>query len=232
MNTQMKIPLLKDHHSHPSAYTALNRGLDLWQLPKKEDALKRIEQLDRDFNLVLGWNNSLYDFSLSELDHLAPLLICNVSFHGFLMNGPAKQLFNDSFPEIVHNIDDKNWIENNLPKISQFIANANRITKDEIKDFYASILKQGVYYAEEMLLPNDKIITQYKETDLFDRTCFWADLDTFATLDEDTQNNVYGIKIFLDGALGSKTAAISLPFLTGEKGFLLHSDASLVSLLG
>ena len=31
----------------------------------------KIQALDKEFNLVLGWNNSLYDFSYSELDDLA-----------------------------------------------------------------------------------------------------------------------------------------------------------------
>jgi predicted amidohydrolase YtcJ len=42
---------------------------------------------------------------------------------------------------------------------------------------------------------------------------------------------VHGIKLFTDGALGAKTAAMKKPLVTGERGLLLRSDQELQGLL-
>jgi predicted amidohydrolase YtcJ len=82
-----------------------------------------------------------------------------------------------------------------------------------------------------MLLPNQETVEAFEEAGLLDRTTLWADPDTYLALDEDTRQYVCGIKLFADGALAARTAALSEPFLSGETGFLLRSDEELGRLL-
>jgi predicted amidohydrolase YtcJ len=96
----IRIPLLCDHHSHPSAYAAMNASLDLRDVVDKEEALDRIRQRREDLIIVLGWSNSLYTFEADDLNSLPPVLICNDSLHSFLMNdGAARHLRGDTSTE-------------------------------------------------------------------------------------------------------------------------------------
>jgi predicted amidohydrolase YtcJ len=223
MSIKKKIPLLKDSHSHPSLYATLNNCLDLRSISNKEDALSLIKERDEEINIVTGWNNSLYSFEEEELDRLTPLFICNVSFHSFLMNRPAKETLYNSHKDIVTNIDDQKWVEKNLPRITKFIVNIKPCNNDQITAFYDYLLQQGIWYAEDMLLPNKSIFDQFKELGYLERSPLWADIETFYSLDKETQKDIYGVKLFADGALGAKTAAIKELYLTGEKGILIYS---------
>jgi predicted amidohydrolase YtcJ len=82
-----------------------------------------------------------------------------------------------------------------------------------------------------MLLADREVLGAFEEADVFDRTRIWADPDTYLALDEDARQDVHGIKLFADGALAARTAAISEPFLSGERGFLLHTDQELGRLI-
>ncbi|MBW2368530.1 MAG: amidohydrolase family protein [Deltaproteobacteria bacterium] len=181
--------------------------------------------------IVFGWNSSFFTFEKEELDAFPPLFICNLSFHGFLMNRPARDKFFDSHNEIVTNIDNEVWIDKNLLLIQKFIVNVKPFTIVELKSFYEDLLHLGVFYAEEMLLPDKATLDQFDAAGLLDRTSFWANINTYSSFDKPAQKRVFGIKVFTDGALGSRTAAMAEPFLTGEKGVLLHTDQQLQDMI-
>jgi len=71
---------------------------------------------------------------------IPPLFICNLSFHGFLMNQPARDKFFDSHNEIVTNIDNEVWIDKNLPLIQKFIVSVKPFTIVELESFYNDLL--------------------------------------------------------------------------------------------
>ncbi len=231
MPYKKRIPLLKDHHTHPSLYASLGNCLDLRTVRDKAQALELIRAGDVRINVVFGWNNSLYSFKKEELESLAPVFICNVSLHNFLMNAPAKEMLYSTYKDIVSNIEDRNWVEQNLPEIFKFIVNINPVTPEQISAFYEYLNRQGIWYAEEMLLPNRTTIDDHRKLGYLDRTLFWADPGLFQTLDHQTQRDVYGIKLFTDGALGSRTAALTAAYSTGGKGVLIYSDSELYSII-
>jgi len=231
MSLAQKIPLLKNHHTHPSVFAALQHGLDMTPFETKTDSLEALGKQSQDFNLALGWNNSRYTFTMEELDAFAPLLICNVSFHEFLINGPAREKFGAAYPWVMENIDDTDWVEHNLHQILKFIASASGITATDIAEFYQNLLREGVWYAEDMLLPGEQIIALYKTAGCLERTRLWTDMDSFEAMSKASQNAVDGIKLFLDGAVGARTAALYDPYLSGETGLLLQTDHGLSALL-
>jgi predicted amidohydrolase YtcJ len=76
------------------------------------------------------------------------------------------------------------------------------------------------------------VIHLHKELGYFERTRFWTDIETFQALSKPAQQLIYGIKIFVDGVLGSETAALNTPYLTTDKqGVLVYSDKELYRLI-
>lgn len=223
-----QIPLLKDHHLHPYMYAALKDCTDLRFVEKKEEALSILKNGKKDgINVGIGWNNSLYSFTDQEMDPLPPSFILNASLHSYTMNKPAMELLKDENKVIIDHLGDRKWAERNFSVVMKFAESLNPCTIDKLKDYYNDLLKQGVWFAEEMLLIHEDEIDLFKEAGLIDRARFWADLDTYKKLSKDAQKYVHGIKIFTDGAFGSKTAKLKEPFLTGEEGILIFSDDEL-----
>jgi predicted amidohydrolase YtcJ len=226
-----RIPLLTDHHSHPSAYAAMNACLDLRGVFDKGQALELIRQRDEELVFVLGWDNSLYTFDRDDLESLPPLFICNAALHSFMINDAAGQMLEPSYREVMANIGGQDWVERNIQTILKLIVNERGCSAEDLRVFFDRILQQGVWSAEEMLLPGSGVIDAFGEADLLERTALWAEPDTFRSLDGERRRHVQGIKLFADGALAARTAAVSEPFLSGEPGILLYSDDELLSIL-
>jgi predicted amidohydrolase YtcJ len=231
MTYEKRIPLLKDHHTHPALYTALGSCLDLRTVADKTRALALIRAQEDPVIVVFGWNNSRYAFEKEELESFGPVFICNVSLHCFVMNTAAKERFQDLYPDIVARIDDADWVERHLPEIFKFIVNIGPGGQVLVADFYGYLARRGIWYAEEMLLPNAATIDDHARLGTLERTRFWADLELFRTLDTWAQKQVAGIKLFTDGALGPGTAAVRKPYSAGGNGILNYREAELCAVL-
>lgn len=140
-------------------------------------------------------------------------------------------MFAGSHPEIVAHIDDPDWVETNLPEIFKFIVNIQPGKVDQVKVFNEYLNRQGIWYAEEMLLPNAAAIAYHHQLGYLDRTRFWADLKLYQALDAEAQKQVFGIKLFADGALGPRTAAVHEPYPEGGHGILVYTLAELSAIL-
>ena len=225
--TKYQIPLLKDHHLHPYMYAALKDCIDLRFVQKKEEALSILQKGGNKINVIVGWNTSMYNFTDEEIDPLPPSFILNASLHSYTMNRPAKELLKDENRDIVDHLGDSEWAEKNFSVVTKFAESQNPCTIDKLKDYYNDLLNSGIWYAEEMLLISEAEIDLFIQAGFIGRTKFWADLSTYRALSKDAQEYIYGIKMFTDGAFGSKTAKIKEPYLTGEEGILVFSDDEL-----
>jgi len=224
----MQIPLLKDHHAHPFMAAVLRDCINLNAVSTKKEALSLIKIGEEEINLILGWHNGRYTFEQGDLDQLPPVVICNKSFHSFLINPAAREKLSLSYPEMAMRIDDKLWVDKNLSKILNVMASIHAYTPEKIIRFFSDLLEQhGVWYLEEMLLPNEQAFNILSDFGYLNRTRLWADLETFHDLNLAAQDAVYGIKLFLDGAIGSFTAALKAPYLNGKAGRLVYSDSAL-----
>ena len=232
-----QLPLFKNHHTHPSVFATLEKGLSIADMEDKSQALDAIQSLSSSngegtINLVLGWNNSRYTFAPEELDQLPPLFICNVSFHEFILNGPGREQFKADYPELVANLDDTDWIERNLHQVLKFIAGASNLSARDIEKFYGKLAQDGTWTAEEKLLPGSPVIQLFKDAGCYHRTLLWADLESFKAMSPEDRDGVYGIKLFLDGAVGARTAALNHPYLSGGgNGLLLHTESQLMEMV-
>jgi len=219
------IPLLKDHHSHLIIFALFHDCPNLTEVKEKPQALELIQRQDQDkVNVILGWNNSYYDFSKEELEKFPPVIIVNTSLHSMVMNPVAEKMLRNQYPKIVNNYRDPFWFECNFPSLLIFLCNLIEPTLEKIERFFGYLEKNGIYYAEEMLLPNEKCFNIVKSSPYFHRTALWADYDTYMTLSEEIQRDVKGIKIFTDGAIGTKTAALNVPYTDGTVGRTLYTE--------
>jgi len=230
MNVKERIPLLKDHHTHPYLYASLDSCLDLRFVDDKSRALELILDhfIKDEINVVIGWNDSLYRFSPAELDPLPPLIIMNASLHSFVMNRAAEAELAPRYPEIIARIDDREWIERNAAMIMEFVMGIKPCDAERMSSFYGKLAEQGVWYAEEMTLWDSDEIELFDMASLSERSRFWATMGSFMEMEDEAIARVHGIKLFGDGALGARTAKLSQCYLGGEEGFLIYDDEKLL----
>ena len=230
---QISIPYLHDHHSHFSLYAGLANSLNIKEMKNKDEVLDILRSFPDDkLNTVYGWNSANFRFSDSELESLPPVLIANLSLHGFVLNSAAEKMLKDEYPEIIANYKNVDWCEEHLTELVLFFSRILPTPLETVLE-YAKFLeiKFGIYETEDMLLPSEDFYQMIKNSELSKRVFFWSDLKTFKTLSPDTQKEIKGVKLFTDGANGAATAAIGEPYITGEKGFLTYPDKLLTELM-
>ena len=227
---KIHVPLLRDRHSHPLLYASWMDGLDLSCVSTLEVALTRIRTFQFTKGEILvayGWLDSKFDIGSYDLIELPPVAVFNLSLHGLVMNDSAKQLVEQELHESNCPWNDQHWFEKNLRRILNAFAILNGNVQ-RLRRFYDWLETScGVVYAEEMLLASEKEIELFQEAQLLDRTRFWCSIEMLQQLSPNSKQQIQGIKIFADGALGVRTAAVHRPFDTGDRGMLLYSDAEL-----
>lgn len=229
---EKRVPLLYDHHNHFSLYALFNSCLNLQDERDKREALKQLRACDRDkVSVVLGWNSSYYGFSEEELQSLPPLIIVNISLHEFIMTPSAVEMLKEDYPEITAHYHDPEWYERNFPRMMIFLGGLVEPAPEKFAGFLDVLHKKGIWRSDDMLLISEKVFKMVRAQPFADRVETWADLETFKTLGADVQAQLKGVKLFTDGALGSRTAALSGGYLDGGFGFLLHSDEELYRLM-
>jgi predicted amidohydrolase YtcJ len=233
MFSRMSVPYLHDSHSHFTLYAGMFKSVCLKEVRTKEEALDLFKKFeDGKLNSAYGWNSGFYSFEKAELDKFPPLIISNLSLHGFVMNEGAKKLLRPDFAEIIDNYENPDWCEEHVTELLLFFVQILPSTIETMQEFADFLLKEcGVYEIEDMLLPTQEIFETIDKSELKNRVSFWADINTFRKLPDPTKKRIRGIKLFTDGANGSATAALSRPYKNGNKGVLTHTLAELVELL-
>ncbi len=246
MHDHIRIPLLRDRHTHPLLYAALHEGINLNEAvgsdPRlqpnelREEAIRRIRAHAQGgtpgWALVQGWNSGRYLLAKKDFDDLPPLVILNLSLHGLIVNDAGRQLLNRSDPEVAANLDDQDWIERNLHRVLNIFAKEGAST-ERLQRFFRWLLEEhGVIYAEEMLLVDETEISLFEKAGLSKRTRFWAAPEQFDRLPSALQERVHGIKLFADGALGTRTAAIHKCYRDARgSGMLIYERDELENLI-
>ncbi len=234
----LTIPLLRDRHTHPFLYAAFLEGVDLGRDPaeSREQALARIrEHAHRGrsgWTIAYGWNSARYPLAKEDFDDLPPLAVLNLSLHGAIVNEAGRTLLQRSDPAVADNLDDQDWTERNLQRVLYVLSSAGA-TPERLRRFFTRLLEEhGVYYAEEMLLLGENVIPLMAEAGLIERTRFWAAPATYERLSRALQAHVHGIKLFTDGALGTRTAALDQPYRgSRDAGLLIYQPQELARLV-
>jgi predicted amidohydrolase YtcJ len=237
----IRIPLLRDWHTHPFLYAALAEGVHLGEAtaeaaPEPEARRRRALTAIRErateagdsWTIAQGWNSGQYALSAEDFAGLPPVVVFNLSLHGLVVNESGRELLGRDDPELALRLDDQDWIERHLLRVLNAFATAGA-TAERLARFHTRLLEEhGVWHAEEMLLTGPLELALYEEAGLVGRTRVWAAPDTFARLTADERDRVHGLKFFTDGAIGARTAALSEPYRgSRDRGLLLYDDAEL-----
>ena len=242
MPETIRIPLLHDHHTHPLLYAAFSQAVSLESVESKTAANKLINEAGQDPGTPIvvahGWRSNRFEWSATELEQLPPVAIFNVSLHGLEMNAGGTRFVREKYGAQVDKITDQDWYEDHFRMVLNWFANLYA-SAAALNRFYEHLLQLGVYSAEEMLLFDENEIQIFRESGLLDRTRFWAAPDTFETLSAGAKEQVYGLKLFTDGALGARTAGMKRPFLgdpipgqSPNTGKLIYDHESLDQTVG
>ncbi|MCH2183256.1 MAG: amidohydrolase family protein [Mariniblastus sp.] len=230
----IEIPLLADHHSHPLLYAALQQAADLTEVGDLDSACDQIRQAadpQGSLTLAFGWKDHQFKFPAARLEQLPPLALFNVSLHQLLLNGAGERLLSERYGNDVSRIHDRDWYESHLPTILSWFANLAG-SADRLVLFYQQLEQLGVWSAEEMLLAGEQEIEWFHAAGLLERTKFWSAPEMFAELSPAAQDQVEGIKLFTDGALGARSAALQQPYQSvpsskEDRGMLIYTDPQL-----
>lgn len=233
MTTTARIPLLRDHHTHPLLYSSLAGCPQIGTLHHKHEALDLMAAScnGEELNVVMGWNDSRFTFSSRELAPFPPLVILNNSLHFLVMNRAAAEIVTPRFPRLAEHLDDREWVERHCAQLLGLIMTLRPCNGERLRSFFRDLACQGVWFAEEMSLAGRGEISAMQEAGLASRSAFWAAPATWETLDTKSRKQVQGIKLFADGALGARTARLSLPYRGGQVGVLVYDDDQLLAQL-
>jgi predicted amidohydrolase YtcJ len=217
MTETFRLPLLADHHTHPLLYAAFSKTVSLMAVRSKTAAnnliVDALNKADSEMIVAHGWRNNHFDWSPQELELLPPVAIFNLSLHSLKMNSAGMRVMKNLYGEDVDRVVNQDWYEENFRTVLNWFANLYA-SEEALVDFYEQLLQLGIFHAEEMLLFDEREIALFKNTGLIDRTRFWAAPDTFAALSQSAKAQVHGLKLFTDGAIGARTAALTRPFIS------------------
>ncbi len=231
MPDTIRLPWLHDRHSHTSFYASLIGCQSLSTLTPDE-ALAAMKALPEDqLSVVFGWHSARLPLTREGLRDLPPAIIVNVSMHGFVLSEPAVGRLEATQPDVAAHRDDPEWCERNLPMLLELFSRTAGLTPAKLDSFMERMEVQGLGVVDDMLLPGEEAFQVIRQSRWAEHIQCWATPRTYRTLSPASQGALAGLKLFTDGALGSRTAALRGTFLDGREGLLLYTDEELASAL-
>ncbi|HOD32539.1 MAG TPA: ABC transporter substrate-binding protein, partial [Holophaga sp.] len=178
----LHLPPVRDHHTHAGLSASLRGCLDLSELDRKE-ALARLKALPEDrLNTVHGWHSGKVPLAPADLENLPPILLINMSLHGFLLTPRAVARLEPVEPEILANRHDPLWCERNTPRLLGFYGRTACLEPDKFEAFMEGLEAQGIDRVEKVNshtidifsdLPNPVLVNQLTELRILSKA--WAE---------------------------------------------------------
>jgi len=227
MKRRIRLPLLRDRHNHASLYAALRcapslAGLDVAGARATLTSLP----LDR-LSLVLGWRSDKIPVAVFEDGDLPPLLVVNWSLHGFAATPHALPFLKREWPELAERARDAAFCERVLPQLLSFYGRLGCLDAEKLAAFMDGLERAGFREAEDLSLTGVEALAVILDSPYRDRIDIFAALDVYRGFSREQRASCAGVKLFLDGALGARSAALDAPFCDAPAGQLLYADEEL-----
>ena len=231
--------LFTDHHNHVSTNIVGKDSATVAACKNIDEAYELINSLNpnRLYN-VLAWQWPNCD--ISRIDKNIPIIISHYSLHDYHMNKKgSEELFKKSTNPIkegfIHNVyikKDPIWIEKNLAEIFSMLNGLYVFNIKGINEWFCELEKNyGIYSTEDMLTPSEDFIEKVNISAYAGRCKFWVGFSDYKQWGQNVKERIEGIKIFIDGGMGVKTAAVKNGYqspLQGYKnGLLIYTDEEL-----
>lgn len=225
------LPPLHDHHNHVSLYAAFVGLPDLEGLDETR-ARERIASLPRDrLSIVKGWRGAILPLGPVELRAAPPCVVVNSSLHGFAISEAAFPFVSETWPELAEHRGDIAWGERHLPELFVFYGAVAGLDSEKLSAFISGLERVGTFSAEDMTVSGAEALAVIRASNYASRVTAWATPEVYRRLGASDRGACAGIKLFLDGSLGAKSAALDAPFSDGKEGMLVYRDEELASLL-
>jgi len=225
------LALVHDHHSHPSLYASFE-GLPSLSGLSKPEAVALLGGLPRDrLSVVVGWRTDRFGLGREDLLSLPPVLVINASLHGFAASGDAWRFLAEAWPELAEASGTPAWSERHLPELFGFYESLAGRDPAKLGAFMARMEAMGIGSLDDMTVSCDESFDLIASSPYAGRIRGWASLAAYRRLSPASRARCEGIKIFLDGSLGARSAALDAPFSDGESGSLLYGDGELEGIL-
>lgn len=217
---EAQIPKFFDHHNHPSYYLLMNSFPTLEHTYASMEARRIFSSLKPEgLNVVTGWHSNRYAITNEELADYPPLLVINFCLHGFRFNAEAARMLAEA--GVVLDNSDARHMENIMPEILSFVGSSRPLPAAEkvLPVMLQRWERQGLYGMADML-------SLYPD---FDSGSFPIERWEYPLSRENWKPSpgTIGLKLFNDGALGARTAAVSAGFRGYGEPVLIYSDEQL-----
>ena len=225
---------LHDHHSHVSLYAALEGlpNLTSFSATEGQAALAFLRGQARDrLGLIVGWRSDRLALDRFALRDMPPLLIVNASLHGFVATPAALPALAALWPELAENAADPSWGERNLGRLFAFYARLAGQTGAKLDAFMTNMEALGIHVLEDMSVAGSEALELIADSRFHDRVISWATPELYRSLQPRLRERCEGVKLFLDGSLGARSAALGEAFPDGTVGRLNYRAEQLESLL-
>jgi hypothetical protein len=231
----VRFPFLHDHHSHVSLYASFEGLPDLAGLDVPA-AMRLLGDLPRGkLSLVKGWRTDRLPLgpghATMSLDGYPPVIVVNASLHGYAYSPAALPFLHEMWPEFAENAADPAWGERNLPRLFVFYGKVAGLDMAKLTIFMEKMETLGLGSLEDMTLAGEEALAVIAGSRFARRIVSWATPEVYCGLSPASRSACVGVKIFLDGSLGARSAALDAPYLDGSEGAMLYSDRHLTRLL-
>jgi len=223
---RVEIPLLHDNHTHTSLYSAFGSCPDLAGL----DALGALAFLrslpDDRLSVVRGWKSNELALDSATLAELPPALLINRSLHGFLVTDAGLPFVEAAVPDLAEHRGDAAWREANVPRLFEAYCGLAGIDDAKLAAFLESLVPQGIGSAEDLAVASAPAFRVLKANPR--AAAAFAGLKLFASMPPEDRAACSGVKLFLDGAIGARTAAIESGWLGEGAPLMTYDDRELL----
>lgn len=227
-----RVPLLHDGHSHTGLYAAMASCPDLSALDGRR-ARELLASLPRDrLTVVRGWRTNVLPLERAELASLPPALIVNVSLHGYAASDAALGFLADRAPELAERRGDASWAESHVPALFEAYCDLAGLDEGKLAAHFRLLEEAGTGSAEDLAVPSLTAFRAMRASSYAGRLAYWAAPGLYRRMGEEERGACSGIKLFLDGSIGARTAAVREPWIGGGASTLAYADTDLDDELG
>jgi predicted amidohydrolase YtcJ len=114
-----------------------------------------------------------------------------------------------------------------MERLLVFFGRSAGLTAAKLDAYMAGLQRAGIGAVEDMLLTDPGALRVIQASPWSGRIRCWTTPAIYRTLDPEAQDAVTGLKLFTDGAVGARTAAMAEPFLGGGDGLLIYPGPAL-----
>jgi len=243
-------PAFEDAHNHPAARARTLYELDFrkkdisWHEVKKMMEEKAAETWPNQWIVCHGWSDARWGtITQDELDRISSdhgVMLVHVSYHGALMNKKALAMLKEKGASLRHQTAQETGrvTEENFDEAMVATAGTAEQYQHAIPAFARMLLSKGIVTTHDMNITTFAQLDAYAQLarshtlpisiTLYLNPRLLNDPEKIAPYIKNMSGDISiaGLKLFLDGAIGTSTAAVSHPYHDDTGSGTLRMDFS------